>query len=466
LNTFGANIESQERRGFSLTFLAVASLVLVGSAAPAVIYWLVFGRIPTVLPEGAKQLLRNDPAATVLVDVRPPEAFAAGHIDGAVHWPNDQLLAVGRPDELPPQFQGKTLLLVCDVGVASRRAAWHLGRMGVEHAKNVRGGIQEWMRSATAGEAAEFDRWRTGPNQVGPFPFRHSPLWEQVLAVLAFFFLKPIYTLLSLAVAIALWRSRSPDLVALRWGMICFFLGENACAVNYFACKETSYLFEYLHSVGMFLCFGFVAYSVLDGIDRRILGLSDPQRQCAAVRLCGACVKHAPVPCGLKHAFFVLILALMAVAMMLPSADWRDTSYHTLVFGESYHYAHLRVYQQLENWYCAAAATVMFAASLGILALKRHDPIAPAKIALAAGLGPLGFGMLRLFLGGAYDQNRVWYLFWEEATELLLILGVCCSLWIFRRGLFPGIDAWIRSVLGLGEDDEAGKPPPHCGALR
>jgi hypothetical protein len=36
------------------------------------------------------------------------------------------------------------------------------------------------------------------------------------LAVLAFFFLKPIYTVLSLAVIILLWTSRSPDLAALR----------------------------------------------------------------------------------------------------------------------------------------------------------------------------------------------------------------------------------------------------------
>jgi hypothetical protein len=43
--------------------------------------------------------------------------------------------------------------------------------------------------------------------------------------------------------------------------------------------------------------------------------------------------------------------------------------------------------------------------------------------------------MLRMVLGGAYDDNRVWYLFWEETTELLLLLGICFVLWTFRQGL-------------------------------
>ena len=51
-----------------------------------------------------------------------------------------------------------------------------------------------------------------------------------------------------------------------------------------------------------------------------------------------------------------------------------------------------------------------------------------------------------MILGAAYDQNRVWFLFWEETTELLLVLGTCCLLWIFRRGLFPGFDRWLQSL--------------------
>ena len=136
---------------------------------------------------------------------------------------------------------------------------------------------------------------------------------------------------MSLAVIVVLWRSREPDLVALKWAMISFFIGENFCAANYFVFQEKSCLFEYLHSYGMLLCFGFAIYALFDGFDRRVLSLSHPDRRCAALSLCGKCIKHDDVPCGLKRIFYVLIPAVMVVAVMLPTADWQDTAYNTLV---------------------------------------------------------------------------------------------------------------------------------------
>ncbi len=359
------------------------------------------------MPEEAKRLLVARGPAAVLVDVRTPQRFSAGHIEGAVNWPLEKIRAAGSPDQLPAELRGKTLLMLCDVGMSSRLAVWHLDRLGVPGAINVRGGIQEWMRSAPEPEGRGWDRWRT-TGGLGSFPFRESPRIEQALAVLAYFFIKSIYMTLSLVIVVLLWRSTAVDLAAVRWGILAFFIGETACWVNYFACKETSYSWDYLHAAGMFVCFGFLAYAVLEGIDRRILGLTDPERRCAAVRLCGACVKSAPVPCGLKCAFYLFIPALMIVAMMIPTADWRDNSYNTLIFGEPYNYGHLRVFQQLEDWYCPAAAVVMFGASLAILLFKRRDPIGPAKIAFAAGFGPLGFGMLRHAAGrGLRRQSRL-----------------------------------------------------------
>ncbi len=439
-------------------FWGVAALIVAGSLAPVVGYWLLFGRIPTVTPQEAKQRLRGNDEPVTLVDVRASEHFLAGHIDGAVNWPLDAIRAAQSPDDLPAPLQGKTLLLVCDVGMASRLATWHLGKNRIAPAMNVRGGIQEWIRSAanaqprrqpkadgrildwlhdtTEPQGGDFDRWRIGQDRVVEFPFRPSPVLEQAAAVIAYFFFKPIYMMLSVMIALVIRKSRSPDLVALRWGMIFFFLGEAACAVNYFGYRETSYLWEYLHGLGMLLAFGFVTYAILEGIDRRILMLSVSDHRCAALSLCGGCIKCGEPSCGLKRVFFVLTPALLVLALMLPTADWQDNSYNTLVFGSVYNYAHLRVHQQFENWYCAAAAIAMFTASLAILAVKRENSIAAAKVAFAAGMGPLMFGMLRMILGGAYDQNRVWYLFWEETTELLFIFGVCLVLWIFRRTLF------------------------------
>ena len=435
------------------------AIILAGSLIPLVGYWLLFGRIPTVTPHEAKQRLRAPDATVVLVDVRAREHFSAGHIDGAENWPLAEILETQSVRDVPTPLRDKTLLLVCDVGMASWRAAWHLGEKRIAPAMSVRGGIQEWIRSAAneqprrlppadapilawLQDGAEpqgdaFDRWRIAPDQVVEFPFRRSPVLEQAAAVIAYFFFKPIYMMLAVVLTLVLWRIRSLDLVALRWGMVFFFLGEAACAVNYFGYRETSYLWEYLHGLGMLLSFGFVTYAFLEGIDRRILLLSSPNHRCASLALCGGCIQYGEPSCGLKRVFLVLTPALLILALMLPTADWQDGSYNTLVFGSVYNYAHLRVHQQFENWYCAAAAVVMLTVSFVILAAKRENPIAAAKVAFAAGMGPLMFGMLRMVLGAAYNQNRVWFLFWEETTELLFIFGVCLIVWIFRHSLLP-----------------------------
>lgn len=455
-----AAIESFQKQSF-MSRAMVAAVVFVGGAMPWAIYAVVDASCRTISPADAKNRLRHPLEATLLVDVRKPDAFKQGHLEGAVNWPFDDVLKTQEPTEVPPELQNRTLLLVCDVGLSSRWAGWHLQRSGVERVYNVRGGIQEWIRSASVEAvksrpeqalpatiadllyrtepppAEAFDRWQTADGHIEPLPFRVSPVFEQAVAIGTFFGVKLVYTALSLLGVVVLWPMRDTDLSAMRWALIAFFLGENACALNYFAFRETSYLMEYFHSLGMLVCFGFATYAVLEGIDGRLLHLSDPGKRCAALELCGTCIKHARVSCGLRQLFLCLIPALALLALMLPTADWQDESYNTLVLGQPYNYAHLRVYQILENWYCAAAGVTMLVVSFGILAVKGQQGIEGAKIAFAAAIGPLGFGALRMILAGAYHQNRVWYLCWEEMTELLFIATIGCVLWIFRRRLLP-----------------------------
>jgi len=443
--------ETEHHKTPGATAWIAGTVAVAGGVIPMVVYWLLFGQVATLTPQEARQLLQNQAAWAVLVDVRGTQTFAAGHVDGSVNWPIDEVLGTAGPGELPDDYRDRQLLLICEVGLDSTRAAWHLGRVGVTEAVNVRGGIQEWIHTAAGRKGEKFDRWRVGPDRVVEFPFRPAAPFAQIVAVVSFFLVKPVYTLLALGVIVVLWPSRDADLAALRWAMIFFFLGENACAVNYLGFKETSLVLEYLHSYGMLLCFGFTAYSVLEAVDRRILKLSDPAKRCAAFGLCGNCIKYADVPCGLKWMFYLLIPVMIVLALMLVTADWQDTTYNTVIFQQFYNYGHLRIYQIFEDWYCAAAAIVLFAASLSILTLKKNDPIGPAKVLFAAGLGPFGFGMLRMILAGAYGENRVWYLFWEETTEFLFILAAIATLMIFRRRLLPEWDALI-SRLQMGPD--------------
>lgn len=414
----------------------VVGIVLTGGLLPLMLYWVFCGSVPAITPVKARRLLQAPKSEAMLIDVRPLQDFNEKHIDGAQSWPLEDILATEYPNEVPGQFKTKTLLIICDGRMRSSFASKHLVGISVENVANVRGGIQEWIGSIGGPEGGVFERFRSVSGETWPLPFRHSPKHQQLIAVISGFGIKPIYTVLSLVIVIILWRSRSLDLVALRWSMICFFIGENFCTSNYIFFRDTSYLFEYLHSFGMLLSFGFATYAILEGMDRRILMLSDPNQRCAALRLCGKCIKYEKVPCGLKRTFFLIIPALGFVALMPLFSRWYDTSYNTMIFDAFYHYSRRLIYQLFETRYCPTAAVVLLCASLMVLIFKKTNPMPLAKVFFAAGVGPLGFGMFRSVLTAMYSQDLVWFAFWEESTEFLFVAGTCFLLWIFRHHLF------------------------------
>jgi len=416
--------------------LIVLFVILAGALAPLAVYWFILGMLPSVTPTQAKEFLRAENPQAILVDIRKSADFASAHVDGAFNWPLEEILGLASAQQVPKQFQDKTLLLICDGGFRSSIAVRHLMRLGIKNVKNVRGGMQEWIAGVSGPQGDIFERYSSESGTKSQFPFRQSPLYEQLAAVISGFVIKPTYTLLSLIVAIVLWKSRSADLFALRWSMICFFIGENFCAANYYFFTDKSYLFEFLHSYGMLLAFGFAIYAVVEGIDNRILMLSQPDRRCAAQGLCVKCIKYEDVPCGLRRAFLVIIPALMIVALMPLFAGRYNVSYNTTIFGTFYNYSRRLIYQHFETQYCPLAAMAMLVISLGILLFKKGDPLPTAKIFFAAGMGPLGFGLMRSTLTALYDDNIVWFAFWEETTELMFIVGVCFVLWIFRKSLF------------------------------
>jgi hypothetical protein len=291
-----------------------------------------------------------------------------------------------------------------------------------------------------AGEPAFAAAWfgiSSHPSGDEAIPFRSSPPVEEWAAVFTGFVVKPLYTLLSLALVVVLWRQNAPDLVALRWAMLCFFVGENFCAANYFIGGEQSLLLEYLHSYGMVLCFGLTTFALLEGIDQRLIRLSDPQGRCAALGLCHRCIKHADAPCGLRRVFQFLIPAMAIVALAPFTAYVVPTSYDTTILGTPYNYSHPVLCQVFEKRYLPAAAVGLFVVSWGVLQYARRDAVLWSKIFFSAGVGAIGFSFFRLVAFHAYRDNLAWFGAWEEVTELLFILGVGAVLWVFRATVLP-----------------------------
>lgn len=81
----------------------------------------------------------------VLVDVREPDEYAAGHAPGAVSVPLGTLTA----DKVPA---GIDLLLICRSGRRSAKAVRQLSAAG-RHALNVDGGMEAWQAGGLAMEA-------------------------------------------------------------------------------------------------------------------------------------------------------------------------------------------------------------------------------------------------------------------------------------------------------------------------
>ena len=79
----------------------------------------------------------------VLLDVREPDEWNAGHAPQAVHV---TLTALAAGAELPPAAHGRPLVVICRSGNRSQQAARILATRGAD-AVDVVGGMQTWARS-------------------------------------------------------------------------------------------------------------------------------------------------------------------------------------------------------------------------------------------------------------------------------------------------------------------------------
>jgi len=93
--------------------------------------------------EAIKQGLREN--SLLLVDVREPHEFAAGHIPGSISHP----LSSFDPSSLP---EGKRLVFSCAAGVRSVRAIEFAQAAGRDIREHYKGGFKDW---ASAGEPVE-----------------------------------------------------------------------------------------------------------------------------------------------------------------------------------------------------------------------------------------------------------------------------------------------------------------------
>lgn len=117
--------------------------------------WLIFCALlsggallwPSIAARGSKlslvqatQMLNQDRA--VVVDVRDPKDYAAGHMREARNIPMKELpKRVGELD----RFKSKAVIVVCNSGVQSGRAGSVLKKAGFNEVFSLNGGMAAWQ---------------------------------------------------------------------------------------------------------------------------------------------------------------------------------------------------------------------------------------------------------------------------------------------------------------------------------
>lgn len=94
--------------------------------------------VPTI---EVAQVPQPIPSGVTVLDVREPQEWEHGRIDGAVHVPLQQL-----PERLEELSRDDQLLVVCKVGGRSQQATAFLREKGFD-AVNLAGGLLDWTEA-------------------------------------------------------------------------------------------------------------------------------------------------------------------------------------------------------------------------------------------------------------------------------------------------------------------------------
>ena len=119
-------------------------LLLVAFASGAMLVWPMVragGRAGSVGPSEAVRLMNREKA--VVVDIREPAEFAAGHIVGARNVP---LAQIDGAKDLPTN-KALPVVVVCATGARSGRAVSSLRRLGHAGAVGLAGGLAAWREA-------------------------------------------------------------------------------------------------------------------------------------------------------------------------------------------------------------------------------------------------------------------------------------------------------------------------------
>ncbi|MBW7902334.1 MAG: rhodanese-like domain-containing protein [Rhodocyclaceae bacterium] len=97
---------------------------------------------PRVTTSEATNLINREDAQ--VIDVRDAAEFAGGHLIGARNIP---VAKFGERAADLEKMKGKPVIVCCETGIRSGRAARELKKLGIERAVNLDGGLAAWRKA-------------------------------------------------------------------------------------------------------------------------------------------------------------------------------------------------------------------------------------------------------------------------------------------------------------------------------
>lgn len=101
----------------------------------------------TLIDMAAFRKISESPGEVLIIDVREPDEFAAGHVPGAINIPRGQIEFriwpyIGYPEHPDP---AAGLYLYCSMGIRSALAAQSLQQLGLSRVIAVDMQLQDWQ---------------------------------------------------------------------------------------------------------------------------------------------------------------------------------------------------------------------------------------------------------------------------------------------------------------------------------
>ena len=124
-------------------------LITVAVASGVALLFPALNKGTGLSPQDMVQLMNREKA--IVIDVCEPDEYARGHVIGAKNLPLGQL-----EDKLAQVVKSKSppVVMVCQVGARSPRAAATARKLGFENVQSLAGGLKAWQAASMPVEKA------------------------------------------------------------------------------------------------------------------------------------------------------------------------------------------------------------------------------------------------------------------------------------------------------------------------